>query len=416
MNILHVAGPGYLGNVGGGRKGNRVLFESLAAHGHRCTVVASSGGRNLKDDLAVHVSDAWYGRDVRRNGVDVKLIEPSAQPSDATFMYESGSADVLEKILEEIRATNPPDIVVMMDDYHFRLPPAQASFYWLERVVKVLGDCCPIIQLCKAIFFLPFGPASLLNGHPEAEALKQRKLEILKKTHALLTICKTSQEYVRKWSGIEAKALYFPDYGSGPFEDLGNFDAPYVGYLNPSLFKGLPIFMAVAKALPDVQFAAIPSWATRREDLEQITSLPNVTLLESRVDVDSNYRQFKALLYPSMCYETWGSASIECMARGMPVVCSDSGGLPESSLGVADVIPTRLVERWEFRVKDGRPWMDGVNVPEQDPEPWIEAIRRLTTDRSLHRERSRVGRERALEFIRRADPGPIEQWLIEQAK
>ena len=42
------------------------------------------------------------------------------------------------------------------------------------------------------------------------------------------------------------------------------------------------------------------------------------------------YRQAKLLLAPSQCLETWGRVATEAHFSGIPVLASNSGGLPEA--------------------------------------------------------------------------------------
>jgi hypothetical protein len=63
------------------------------------------------------------------------------------------------------------------------------------------------------------------------------------------------------------------------------------------------------------------------------------------------------------------------MLRGIPVLASDFGGLPEAKLGVPYLLPVRPIERYREDL-DGR----GIPVPEvpaQDAAPWEEARRKL---------------------------------------
>jgi glycosyltransferase involved in cell wall biosynthesis len=45
--------------------------------------------------------------------------------------------------------------------------------------------------------------------------------------------------------------------------------------------------------------------------------------------VRDEMRRARALVFPSLCYETFGMSVVEAMAAGLPVVASDLGGTPE---------------------------------------------------------------------------------------
>ena len=80
-------------------------------------------------------------------------------------------------------------------------------------------------------------------------------------------------------------------------------------------------------------------------------------------DVDRLLRGARAALVPSRWYEAAPRVILEAFARGVPVVASDIGALPEL-------------------VKDG---VNGLLVPADDPLAWAEAARRLQDDDLVRR-------------------------------
>jgi glycosyltransferase involved in cell wall biosynthesis len=71
--------------------------------------------------------------------------------------------------------------------------------------------------------------------------------------------------------------------------------------------------------------------------------------------------------------EAWGLAAIEAMAHGVPVIASDTGGLPE------------IIE------SGNGGWL----VPAGDPAALAQAITAAASDRDLLRDQGRRARERA---------------------
>jgi glycosyltransferase involved in cell wall biosynthesis len=63
-----------------------------------------------------------------------------------------------------------------------------------------------------------------------------------------------------------------------------------------------------------------------------------------QVDVDPVLQQMAVVLVPSIWLEAWGMVVVEAMLRGIPVVVSDAGGLPEACLGAGAVLPVNKIQ------------------------------------------------------------------------
>lgn len=96
---------------------------------------------------------------------------------------------------------------------------------------------------------------------------------------------------------------------------------------------------------------------------------------QTRTDLARLIRGARLVLVPSFS-ETFGLIALEAQASGVPVVCSDAGGLGEA-------------------VADG---LTGVLVRERSGEAWTHAIQGLLDDEHRWQQMSRAGRERALGF------------------
>jgi glycosyltransferase involved in cell wall biosynthesis len=93
----------------------------------------------------------------------------------------------------------------------------------------------------------------------------------------------------------------------------------------------------------------------------------------SACDVREQLAWGDVLVHPSLT-EAFGVAVAEAQAMGLPVVCSDAGGLPEN-------------------VEDG---VTGIVVPRRDSQAIAAAVARLADDSQLRGKMGRAGRERAL--------------------
>ena len=61
---------------------------------------------------------------------------------------------------------------------------------------------------------------------------------------------------------------------------------PPLGLLRRHARAGGEALDLVARELPDVAFAAVPTWGTTDRDLQALRELPNITLLDPVEDID----------------------------------------------------------------------------------------------------------------------------------
>jgi glycosyltransferase involved in cell wall biosynthesis len=94
----------------------------------------------------------------------------------------------------------------------------------------------------------------------------------------------------------------------------------------------------------------------------------------SRAQVLAQLRRSRAILMPARWHENNPMSLLEARAVGVPVICTNMGGLPE------------MVEHGT----------DGFVVPSTQPRALSDAIRQLSLDRRLAQEMGRRGHERLL--------------------
>lgn len=128
--------------------------------------------------------------------------------------------------------------------------------------------------------------------------------------------------------------------------------------------KGFSMLLAVAGALPEVNFVAIASQSDAPgalRDLEE-RGIENVTIIDKVGDMQPLYRACKAVMVPSYDFvETFSRVCIEAHRFGKPVLGADTGNIP-------------------FLLKQS-----GVVLP-RDPHAWISAIKRMFGDSSYYAE------------------------------
>ncbi|KAI8593158.1 hypothetical protein BDZ88DRAFT_405703 [Geranomyces variabilis] len=257
---------------------------------------------------------------------------------------------------------------------------------------------------------LPFGPFSVFGD----SALQHDRL---RKVEGLWTVSEAVKAYFVQFGQLSnAKVLhnhpwiFADDPADLPFYD--NWDKAHVTLINPGPAKGFPIAHAVARMAPDVNFIVIKSWATQPFVIEQFEQLENCTVEDSYTDIEELWRKTKVLMVPSLCYEAFGLVVVEAMLRGIPVISSDAGGLPEAHLGVPWVIPVN-----PFTEKETNPVLveryGQWKLPENDPEPWALTLHGALWDQETYEAVRVQGRQAALDYLKDLDTGKYERWLRE---
>ena len=257
-----------------------------------------------------------------------------------------------------------------------------------------------VVYLAHTPQFFPFGPASW-NPDREAAALVADAAGVVAIGHHMA-------DYIARTPGREAVVIHPPIYGAGPFADYANFDAGLVIMINPCAVKGFPSFSKPPRAsLNRLRRAA--GLGHYRDDRHALAAPA-----QCRVSAEcAEHRRVLAapgvLLMPSLWYEGFGLIVMESMLHGIPVIASDSGGLVEAKHGTPFVIPVHTIERYE-------PVFDEHGMPrpvvrENDPTPWVAALRELLTDRAPLRLRieASLSRRSALSPL---DAAEMERYLL----
>lgn len=158
----------------------------------------------------------------------------------------------------------------------------------------------------------------------------------------------------------------------------------YVTLVNPHPSKGVSIFARLAlmarEELPETEFLVVQSRGSFAESVLALHEpgdkearplkpdmFPNVSLAQHTPNMKAVYAVTRALLAPSLWFESWGRVATEAVMNGIPVLASTSGGLPEAvgEGGICVAAP----QAWHD---------DHLLLPtEEEVRPWMDALKRL---------------------------------------
>jgi glycosyltransferase involved in cell wall biosynthesis len=124
--------------------------------------------------------------------------------------------------------------------------------------------------------------------------------------------------------------------------------------------------------------------------------------------MEEAWRDIKVLLVPSLWFEAWGIVLVEAHLRGIPVISSDAGALPEAMLGLNYIVPVNPI-------KGNRNDKGTYIVPDQDIEPWVDIVNKLMRNKSEYEEISMKVRDTTSHWLKNMDELALENWLHRSA-
>lgn len=372
---------------GGAVKSNRILAEEMIKSGHELMAVTPA--------LTIP-SDCTHEQLLQQ----LKSENVSVSIQNEKYIFELNGLKVnaaietnsLNKVLQEqIREFKPDWILISTEDTSHDL--LQAAY-----------DESPhnIIYLAHTQYMLPFGR---LSFQPNKE-----RTELIGKCKSIITISQYMADYIKESSGFETFVNQPPHFENDNILNVGSFSNKYVLMNNPCAVKGISILLELARLMPKVQFAVIPGWGTTPTDLKNMSAYSNITFLKSTSDLNSLFMNASILLMPSIWEEGFGMTTIDAMSRGVPVVSSNNGGLPEAKLGTNYQISVRPITEFKDELDENK--FPIVSIPEQDIEPWKNAIESLLGDKKTYDKESEISRTKAMSFISSLSVSPLIEHLL----
>jgi surfactin synthase thioesterase subunit/glycosyltransferase involved in cell wall biosynthesis len=385
MRILLAHNSLYFPAHGGGDKSNRLLMEALAERGHDSHVVAriTDFSEEAHDKFMSDLSARGVtGAPNERGAVEISLRGVSVHIVTRNPQFRQYFADRLEALQPEVVITSTDD-------------PAQLLFD-----LAVRSDA-RVVHLVRATIAAPFGPDS---SSPSAQ-----RTELLRRADAIVGVSEYVARYVREHGGLDAVHVPISLMEPGGFPNLADFESPFVTLVNPCAVKGIAIFLGLAERMPNVRFAAVPTWGANAGDFVELRRQGNIAILPPADDIDDILRQTRILLVPSLWAEARSRVVLEAMSRGVPVIASNVGGIPEAKLGVEYLLPVNPIAGYAPAVDENM--VPVARTPPQDLAPWQMALERLSTDREHFEDVSRRSRRAALDYIRGLNVLPFESVL-----
>lgn len=308
------------------------------------------------------------------NGVEVHASVPSALKASAS---------------EQLCASKASLVLVSVED------PGQVL---LDTALQLYPG--RVVYLVQTISMLPFGPHSFFPS--------RAKTETLRRAAGIVTDSQYLKDYMRTEANLDAAVIPPPVY-CGPFPRTASLQNPYVTMINPCAYKGIDVFLGLARALPLVQFAFVPGWGTTGDDLASLGREPNIQALEPSDNIDSFLSLTRVLLAPSLWAENFPQIVVQAMMRGIPVVVSSVLEHMARVLEIRHVVPVNRIENYQNRL-DARGLLVA-NIPSQDLGPWATALKELTGDTTEYNRVSESAWKTATRYASSLNTQEFENYL-----
>ncbi|KIY00057.1 uncharacterized protein Z520_03742 [Fonsecaea multimorphosa CBS 102226] len=321
------------------------------------------------------------------------------------------------RLIEEDQASVRIQVFLLFLDMHIcRFEPTHVLFndglmLKATSIMPSLRDVSRIL-IAHTAEQLPFGPFA--GGIPGSSySVGEHKL--MQGVDGIWSVSEAIKSYAQKYGQIETTFhvhhpwTYLDRKTHGLPTRRENWGKAAIGFVNPCAVKGYSIFHDLAKRCPEFKFVALSSWGTDPKVEEELRQLVNVDLRPTTGNMEKIWSEIKLLLVPSLWLEAWGIVVVEAQLRGIPVISSDAGAIPEAKLQVPDIIHVNSITG--ERTAGGE-----YVIPEQDIEPWKAALTKLMMDKNWYEELSERARTQTVSWLTKIDENALESWLLKLAK
>ncbi|MEN8184023.1 MAG: glycosyltransferase [Myxococcota bacterium] len=320
---------------GGAEMCVRSLAQHLAGRGHRVEVIQQGEGSEPHADGAVVVHD--------RRLPGSRLFRERHRD---TLRWNTAWTPLLDEFVAEAR----PDLILTQN----RLLSSSVAVARSRGIpvgvwVHAYGMVCPTqfrnrdpLRECTGHCSGCFPWYRRLQGDPIRRVLENYRVA-LQNADLVFSNSRYTRDVLQRLLGVTTKVLY-PTLDPDRYVSKGE-SRDRVLFVKPQYVKGFPIFLEIARRLPQSRFlvAGKPGSRARRA----IARLENVECTGWLRDMRPAYARSRVLLGPSIWPEPFGRVFVEAAASGIPSLGSARGGIPEA-IGPGGVLVEEIfdVDRW----------------------------------------------------------------------
>ena len=343
------------------------LSRALARHGHEVHVIYCRDAFDLvRGDQTPRPYSPPPGVTIHALASGVGPLSPLATHQTG---YPAFKARKIRDLLDAIRPDvthvhnlsliGGPGLLRMLPAYSIKLMTTHE--HWLVCPQHVLWkDDARICDTTECV-------RCCLKARKPPQAWRSTDLMTRSLNHLDALICpsrSTQREHARR--GITARTRHLPyflpeDYTGMPRAEGPSHLRPYVAAAGRlEKIKGFQDAIDAMRHLPHLDLRIAGAGAFEAALRERAKGLRNV-MFESRLDaarLAALFRGARAVVVPSLVYETFGYVVLEAFAEGTPVVVRDLGALPElvaeSGGGLVFDSPVGLVEAIDQIAADNR--------------------------------------------------------------
>ncbi|CAN9239385.1 unnamed protein product [Alternaria alternata] len=416
MRVFLVQTAKGLSSSSGGYNANICLLRYLASQGHSVRqlcyshhgeadavvrTMAKSGGHDLQIHKRQLHLRCGYGED----GTDVAVNEPVMEDGvqylaleNEAFVEAFGGTENLHKAMPRetaryietgILSARLHDFVSFLQDEINKFSPTHIIFNdglsmqatSALQMPRINARRIAVIHTAEQLPFGPFagGMPGMLSSPHESKLLQELDgiwsvSEAIKRYAIDHGKLQTSFFVHHPWTYLEERNHELP-------LRLDNWNKKFIGMINPCPVTGAEILCG-----------------------RQMQAQENIIIHPTCKDTDELWRNIKLLIVPSLWFEAWGIVTVEAHLRGIPVISSNAGALPEAMLGLDHVIPVNTM--------NGDCDKEGAYIVlNQDIAPWASVVNRLMSDEDQYKRLSDKVRSTTEQWLRGVDGKALEKWL-----